>query len=148
MADLNQRRLEPPRSSKRSERPKKILIEPQPHTKRRTRRPPSGEALERRRLQNRSAQLAFRERSKKQVEELRQELTQSAEYNQKMYSTMRELLNRTEVLRKDIERALALQPPITSLESSHTSRTNSLDLLTSPGSSSGSPNFEYDGPSN
>ena len=125
-----------------------MLIEPQPQIKRRIRKPPSGEALERRRQQNRAAQLAFRERSKKQVEEMRQELVQCVEYNQKMYLTMRELLERTEALKKDIESALALQPPVTSLDPSHASRTNGWDLFTSPTSSNGSLEFDYDAGSN
>ena len=146
--DLNLRLVESPQSTELSERPKKMLIEPQPQVKRRIRRPPSGEALERRRQQNRAAQLAFRDRSKKQVEELRQELTQCVEFNQRMYLTMRELLERTEALKRDLEGALALQPPMTSLESSHSSRTDSLDLSTVPTSSNGSPNSDYDATSN
>jgi hypothetical protein len=66
------------------------------------------------------------------------------EYNQKMYSIMRELLERTEALKKDIEGALALQPPITSVDSSHPSRTHSSDIFASPTSSNGSSNFDYD----
>ena len=146
--DSNQYPVESPPSNERPERPKKMLIEPQPHIKRRTRKPPSGQALERRRQQNRAAQLAFRERSKKQVEEMRQELIQCVEYNQKMYLTMQELLERTESLKKDIESALALQPPVNSLEASHASRTNGWDLFASPTSSNGSPEFDYDGGSN
>lgn len=142
--DSNQRPVESPPSNERPERPKKMLIEPQPHIKRRTRKAPSGEALEQRRQQNRAAQLAFRERSKKQVEEMRQELIQCVEYNQKMYLTMWELLERTEALKKDIASALALRPPVTSLEASHASKTNSWDLFTSPTSSNGSPEFDYD----
>jgi uncharacterized membrane protein YccC len=125
-----------------------MIIKPQPHTKRRIRRPPSGEALERRRQQNRTAQLAFRERSKKQVEELRLELTQCLEYNHNLYSTMRELLERTEALKRDIEGALDLQPPLSSVEYSHPSRTDSLDLFNSPTSSSGSQAYDYDAASN
>ena len=147
-SETNRSLAESPRNNEQSERPKKMLIEPQPQMKRRVRKPPSGEALERRRQQNRAAQLAFRERSKKQIEEMRQELTQCVEYNQKMYSTMRELLERTEALKRDIEGALAMQPPTISLDSSHPSRTNSLDLFTSPTSSNGSPNYDYDAPSN
>lgn len=51
----------------------KVPIEPKPQPPRRVRKPQSGAALERRREQNRVAQLAFRERSKKQMEEMRQE---------------------------------------------------------------------------
>lgn len=141
----NIRLVDSPQSNEPFEKSKKILIEPQPQTRRRRRRAPSGEALERRRQQNRAAQLAFRERSKKQVEDMRQELTQCVEYNQKMYSTMRELLGRTEALKMDTEGALALQPPLNySLESESASRTTSVDPFASPTSSSESPIFDYD----
>lgn len=88
--------------------------------------------------------MTFRGRSKKQVEELRQELTQCVEFNQKMYSTMRELLEKTDTLKRDIEVALALQPPMTSPEFSHPSRTSRLELSSPPAWSNESPDFDYD----
>lgn len=124
-----------PPASEGHPRPK-MLLEPRPQTQRRIRKPPSGEALERRRQQNRAAQLAFRERSKKQVEEMRLELIQCVEFNQKMQMSVRELLDRTEALKRDMEAILALQPPITSCDTSSPSRTNSMELHTSPESSS------------
>lgn len=126
----------PPRSES-SQRPK-MLLEPRPQSHRRIRKPPSGEALERRRQQNRAAQLAFRERSKKQVEEMRQELMQCTEFNQKLYMNVRELLDRTDSLKRELEAILATQPPTTSVDtaSNPSSRTNSMELHTSPESTS------------
>lgn len=114
-----------------------MLLEPpgQRQPPRRVRKPPSGEALERRRQQNRAAQLAFRERSKKQVEEMRLELMQCNEFNQKLYSSVRELLDQTEGLKRDMEALLATQPPATFCDAAWSSRTSSFDLNTSPESS-------------
>jgi len=110
----------------------KIMIEPRPQAQRRRRKQPSGEALERRRQQNRAAQLAFRERSKRQVEEMRQELLQCTEFNQRLYSSVRELMERTDSLKKDMEAILSMEPPVTSCDTEWTSRTNSMDIHTSP----------------
>jgi len=121
-----------------------MLLEPRALPQRRTRKPPSGEALERRRQQNRTAQVAFRERSKKQVDELRQELMQSVEFNQKMYSSVRQLLGRTEMLKQDMEALLAVQPPAISSEVPQNSRTNSMEFQTSPESTSDYPNQDED----
>ena len=115
----------------------KMLLEPRPQRQRRARKTPSGEALERRRQQNRAAQLAFRGRSKKQVEEMRLELTQCFEINQKMYMSVRELLDRTETLKQEMEAILAFQPLFSSWDTPAPSRTNSMDLHTSPESSFG-----------
>jgi hypothetical protein len=119
----------------------KMLLEPQPQPQRRTRKAPSGQALERRRKQNRAAQSAFRERSKKQVEEMRLELMQSTEFNQKMYMSVRELLDRTESLKRDMEAILAKQPPVISPDYA----CDSLELNTSPGSNSDYQNQEESG---
>ena len=83
----------------------KIALLPSPTIppQRRLRKPPSGQALERRRQQNRAAQFAFRQRSKKQIEELRHEIIQYSEHNQTMLSCMRKLLNQTDSLKKDLE---------------------------------------------
>ena len=107
------------------ERPQKISIKPEPQTRRRKTRRPPGQTLEQRRRQNRAAQSAFRERSKKHVEELRQELTKCLEYNQNLFGAMRELLERTEALKVDIEGVLALNLPLSSVEYSHCSRRGS-----------------------
>jgi hypothetical protein len=96
----------------------KIALSPSytPSTSRKARKPPSGEALERRRQQNRAAQLAFRERSKRQMEEMRLELSQSMEFNEKMYESVRGLLEKTRKLESDLEAVLAVRPPVTSLD--------------------------------
>jgi hypothetical protein len=62
------------------------------------------------------------------MEELRQELNQCVEYNQKMYSTMRELLDRTDSLKRDIEMALTSQPPLTLREFAQGETTQGLEL--------------------
>ena len=79
---------------------------------------------------------------------MQQELTQCVEYTQKIHQTMRELLERTDALKKDIESALALQPPALSLEASRPSRTSSWEFFTSPASSNGSLEFDCDAASN
>jgi hypothetical protein len=75
----------------------------------RTGKPQSAEAIERRRQQNRASQLAFRARTKKLVEDLRQQITECTEHNHTMYITMQNLLEKTEMLKTSIEGALALQ---------------------------------------
>jgi hypothetical protein len=74
------------------------------------------QALERRRQQNRAAQLAFRERSKRQMEEMRQELAQCVDFNRKMQDSVRSLLERADDLRRDVESILAVKMPATSLD--------------------------------
>lgn len=74
-------------------------------------RRPSAEAVARRRKQNRVSQAAWRARNKELVEELRQEITEHAEYNESMHETMKSLLQTTESLKGAIESALAAHPP-------------------------------------
>jgi hypothetical protein len=69
----------------------------------------SSEAIQRRRQQNRASQLAFRARSKKMVEDLRQQLTQCTEHNNTIYVTMQNLLENADSLKRAIENALAFQ---------------------------------------
>lgn len=69
----------------------------------------SSEAIQRRRQQNRASQLAFRARTKKMVDDLRQQLTQCTEHNNTMYLTMQNLLENAESLKRAIEGALASQ---------------------------------------
>jgi hypothetical protein len=69
----------------------------------------SSEAIQRRRQQNRASQLAFRARTKKTVDDLRQQLTQCTEHNNTMYFTMQNLLENAESLKRAIEGALASQ---------------------------------------
>lgn len=72
------------------------------------RRGPSPDAIERRRKQNRVSQLAFRERSKKALEEMRVELLSAEERNRQMYSTLNELLGAAESMKLSIEQALQM----------------------------------------
>src|SRR4051812_43516725 len=65
----------------------------------RIRKVPSSEALERRRRQNRAAQLASRERTKKIVEELKGALTRCTEFNQEMCDKMQEVLEIADTLK-------------------------------------------------
>ena len=71
------------------------------------RRGPSPDALERRRRQNRASQLAFRERSKKALEEMKIELTSAEERNKKLVGTLGDLLRQADSLKNSIEQALA-----------------------------------------
>jgi hypothetical protein len=69
----------------------------------------SSEAIQRRRQQNRASQFAFRARSKKMVDDLRQQLAQFTEHNNAMHRTMQNLLENAESLKRAIEGALAFQ---------------------------------------
>jgi hypothetical protein len=75
---------------------------------------------------------------------MRQELMQCTEFNQKMYMGVRELLDRTESLKRDMEAILATQPPVISTDYAwnSNSRTNSMELHTSPESTSDYQNQE------
>jgi hypothetical protein len=87
----------------------------------------NSKALERRRQQNRVAQFAFRERSKKQMEELQRELAQCIDFNQKVQNNVKVLLKRADHLKRDIEAILAVKMPVTSLEVSRSERRNILE---------------------
>lgn len=99
-------------SSAHIERPSRrtMHLEPKP-TQRRKTRAISPDAVERRRKQNRASQIAFRERSKRKMEDLERELTIAGNYNQQLYRTMRGLLESTESLKATIEKALSSLPP-------------------------------------
>jgi hypothetical protein len=100
-------------SGNRSVSSSKVAIPPARQQVRKVRNPPSAEAVARRRQQNRASQLAFRERSKREVDTLKQDLADCTEENQKMYTTMRGLLERTETLKLAIEEALTAHKPRT-----------------------------------
>lgn len=75
------------------------------------------------------------------MDEMRQELIRSSEYNQAMYARMQELLERTESLKRDLESALSMRPPVMmSFEgpegSRQGSRLGSLEVEGSPESNS------------
>jgi hypothetical protein len=91
----------------------------------------STDAVQKRREQNRISQMAHRQRSKKQVEDLRRQLETSTEYNHTMYHTLQTLGEKTQALAMEIQQALALQPPYQVHERS---RTGSEELHWSPGS--------------
>jgi hypothetical protein len=64
-----------------------------------------------RRQQNRKSQIAHRQRNKKLIEDLRQEVTEYSEYNQYMYQTLQDLRETTKALVSTIDQALSMQPP-------------------------------------
>jgi hypothetical protein len=64
-----------------------------------------------RREQNRNSQIAHRQRNKKLIEDLRQELTEYSEYSQHMYQTLQNLRQTTQALVSTIDQALSIQPP-------------------------------------
>lgn len=71
-----------------------------------TKSPPAVDKAERRRQQNRSSQIAFRERSKTTLKTLQEALNQSQSENEALYTIMEELLERTEHLKRTIEDVL------------------------------------------
>jgi hypothetical protein len=72
----------------------------------------SNDAVERRRQQNRNSQMAYRNRTKKLIEDLRQEVSEYSEYSQDIYETLQSLRETTKTLVSTIDHALRLQPPI------------------------------------
>jgi bZIP transcription factor len=69
------------------------------------------DAVKRRRQQNRNSQTAYRQRTKKLIEDLRQEVTEYSEYSQDMYQTLQSLRETTRALVSTIDHALSMQPP-------------------------------------
>jgi len=69
------------------------------------------DAVKRRRQQNRNSQTAYRQRTKKLIEDLRQEVTEYSEYSQDMYQTLQSLRETTRALVSTIDHALSKQPP-------------------------------------
>jgi hypothetical protein len=78
----------------------------------------SMDVVQRRREQNRISQMAHRQRSKKQVENLREQLIDCTEYNNNMYRTLQSLGEKTQALAAEIQQALAARPPQTDVEQS------------------------------
>jgi len=68
--------------------------------------PPASENAERRKQQNRSSQIAFRERNRMNLKKLQEELIHSQSANEELYSVMEQLLERTEHLKRAIEDVL------------------------------------------
>lgn len=66
---------------------------------------------EKRRQQNRNSQIAHRQRNKKLIEDLRQELTDYSVYSQDMYHTLQSLRETTKALVSTIDQALSMHPP-------------------------------------
>jgi hypothetical protein len=66
---------------------------------------------EKRRQQNRNSQIAHRQRNKKLIEDLRQELTDYSVYSQDMYHTLQSLKETTKALVSTIDQALSMHPP-------------------------------------
>jgi len=66
---------------------------------------------EKRRQQNRNSQIAHRQRNKKLIEDLRQELTDYSVYSQDMYQTLQSLRETTKALVSTIDQALSMHPP-------------------------------------
>ncbi|PMD45904.1 hypothetical protein L207DRAFT_203433 [Hyaloscypha variabilis F] len=78
----------------------------------------SMDVVQRRREQNRISQMAHRQRSKKQVENLREQLIDCTEYNHNMYRTLQSLGEKTQALAAEIQQALTARPPQPDVEQS------------------------------
>jgi hypothetical protein len=95
----------------------------------------SMDVVQRRREQNRISQMAHRQRSKKQVENLREQLIDCTEYNHNMYRTLQSLGEKTQALAAEIQQALTARPPQPDVEQS---RMGSEEAQWLPGSRVGS----------
>jgi len=92
-----------------------------------------GVSKERRRKKNRQAQAAFRERQKKVIDDLRQDVTRYVQYNHLLKRKMYDMLAKMEMMKMGFEEALALEPQ---LLSANFLRTGVLELRDSPAPSS------------
>jgi len=72
----------------------------------------SNDAVKKRRQQNRNSQMAYRQRTKKLIEDLRHEVTEYSVYSQDMYQTLQSLRETTKTLVSTIDSALSTHPPI------------------------------------
>lgn len=88
---------------------------------------------DRRRKKNRQAQAAFRERQKKVIADLRQDLVHHVQYNQLLKKKMYDMLEGMEVVKIGVEEALAMEPSLISVDFL---RTGVLELRSSPAPSS------------
>jgi bZIP transcription factor len=71
----------------------------------------STKETEKRRQQNRNSQIAHRQRNKRMMEDLRQEVTDFSEYSQDMYQTLQSLRETTKALVLTLDQALSMRPP-------------------------------------
>ncbi|KAH7364135.1 hypothetical protein BKA65DRAFT_472479 [Rhexocercosporidium sp. MPI-PUGE-AT-0058] len=92
-----------------------------------------GVSKDRRRRKNRQAQAAFRERQKKVIANLRQDLEHHVQYNHLLKKKMYEMLAGMEAVRVGVEETLALEPPLISADFL---RTGILEVRSSPAPSS------------
>ncbi|KAG4437890.1 hypothetical protein IFR05_006609 [Cadophora sp. M221] len=92
-----------------------------------------GVSKDRRRKKNRQAQAAFRERQKKVIADLRQDLVHHVQYNHLLKKKMYDMLAGMEVVKIGVEEALALEPPLISADFL---RTGILEVRSSPAPSS------------
>ncbi|CZT49859.1 uncharacterized protein RSE6_10756 [Rhynchosporium secalis] len=92
-----------------------------------------GVSKDRRRKKNRQAQAAFRERQKKVIADLRQDLVHHVHYNRLLKKKMYDMLGGMKAVRVEVEEVLALEPPLISVDYL---RTGILEVRTSPAPSS------------
>ncbi|KAN0099305.1 hypothetical protein V8E51_013080 [Hyaloscypha variabilis] len=71
----------------------------------------SSKDTEKRRMQNRNSQNAHRQRNKKLIEDLHQEVAEFSKYSLEMYHTLQELKETTKALVMTIDQALSMHPP-------------------------------------
>jgi len=71
----------------------------------------SSKDTEKRRMQNRNSQNAHRQRNKKLIEDLHQEVAEFSKYSLEMYHTLQELKETTKALVMTIDQALGMHPP-------------------------------------
>ncbi|KAH6709183.1 hypothetical protein DL95DRAFT_442017 [Leptodontidium sp. 2 PMI_412] len=88
---------------------------------------------DRRRRKNRQAQAAFRERQKKVIADLRQDLVHHVQYNHLLKKKMYDMFAGMEVVKIGVEEVLALEPPLISADFL---RTGILEVRSSPAPSS------------
>ncbi|KAL2072614.1 hypothetical protein VTL71DRAFT_11957 [Oculimacula yallundae] len=92
-----------------------------------------GASKDRRRKKNRQAQAAFRERQKKVIADLRQDLVHHVQYNRLLKKKMYDMLGGMEAVRIGVEEVLASEPPLVSADFL---RTGILEVRSSPAPSS------------
>ncbi|KAE9364207.1 hypothetical protein N431DRAFT_549826 [Stipitochalara longipes BDJ] len=71
----------------------------------------SSKDTEKRRQQNRNSQIAHRQRNKKLIEDLHQEVADYSKYSQEIYHTLQNLKETTIALVSTIDQALSMHPP-------------------------------------
>jgi len=88
-----------------------------------------GVSKDRRRKKNRQAQAAFRERQKKVIADLRQDVVHHVQYSQLLKKKIYDMLAGMEAMKSGVEEALALEPPLMSTDFL---RTGILEVRSSP----------------